>query len=153
MTISFRLNNEEQETTVSPATPLLYVLRNDFELNGPRFGCGTGQCGACTVLVDGAPARSCLLQLSMIDGKEVKTLEALGSAAKPHVLQASFIAEQALQCGYCGNGVLMAAAALLERNPSPTEAEVRRALQGYLCRCGAHGRIVKAVMRAARALE
>ena len=148
--IEFRLNGKISTIDVADDTPLLYVLRNDFSLNGPKFGCGLGQCGACTVLLDGAPIRSCLAPLAAAAGKDVTTLEGLGSRESPHALQAAFITEQAMQCGYCGNGVLLAAAALLERIPQPTEAEIRAALQGHLCRCGAQPRIIKAVLRAAQ---
>ena len=153
MPIKFKLNNIEQETDVGADVPLLYVLRNDFGLNGPKFGCGRGQCGACAVLLDGASALACLLPLSAVAGKHVRTLEGLGNRESPHALQEAFLQEQALQCGYCGNGVLMAAASLLESNPNPTEQDIRKALRGNLCRCGAQGRIIKAILRAAESLS
>lgn len=153
MTIRFNLNEHEVELDIDGDVPLLYALRNDLGLNGPRFGCGLGQCGACTVLIDGAPVRACAVRVSVAAGKAVVSLEGLGNANKPHALQQAFIEEQALQCGYCGNGMLMAAAALLAKNSRPTDREIRHALDGYLCRCGAHGRIVKAVARAASATE
>jgi nicotinate dehydrogenase subunit A len=131
-----------------PDTPLLYVLRNELDLRGPRFGCGLGQCGACTVLIDGAAVRSCVTPLSAVTGKVV-TLEGLGTEANPHPLQQAFIAEQAVQCGYCINGMIMQSAALLKRNPRPTEQQVKTELANNLCRCGTHLRIVRAVMRAA----
>lgn len=145
----FNLNGKVVSVENEDDVPLLYVLRNDFGLNGPKFGCGLGQCGACTVLIEGSPVRSCLTPVSSAAGRNVKTLEALGSPEKPHPLQTAFLEEQALQCGYCGNGVLMAAAALLERNPDPTEEQIRSALNGHLCRCGSQPRIIKAVARAA----
>ncbi len=138
---------------VDASTPLLYVLRNDLKLNGPRFGCGLAQCGACTVLVNGNPVRSCITPVSAIANAEVTTLEGLGDRDNPHPVQRAFIAEQAAQCGYCSNGMIIAAASLLEHNPSPSDSEIRQALAGNLCRCGAHMRILKAVRRAAQDLE
>lgn len=135
---------------VDASTPLLYVLRNDLNLNGPRFGCGLAQCGACTVLVNGSPLRSCITPVSAIATAEVTTLEGLGDRDNPHPVQKAFIAEQAAQCGYCSNGMIMAAASLLERNPEPSDNEIRQALAGNLCRCGTHMRILKAVRRAAQ---
>jgi nicotinate dehydrogenase subunit A len=132
-----------------PDKPLLYVLRG-FGLTAAKFGCGLGQCGACTVLVDGSAARSCQLTVSGIAGKSVTTLEGLGSTASPHPLQAAFIAEQVPQCGYCTSGMIMSAAGLLAQNKKPSEAEVRSALDGNLCRCGTHVRVVAAVMRTAQ---
>lgn len=152
MAIKLRLNGKTETVAVDGDVPLLYVLRNDLGLNGPKFGCGLGQCGACTVLLDGAPIRSCLVPLSVAAGKDLTTLEGLGERDSPHALQEAFINEQALQCGYCGNGVLMAAAALLTSNPRPTEDEIRSALQGHLCRCGSQARIIKAITRAAESL-
>ncbi len=135
---------------VDASTPLLYVLRNDLNLNGPRFGCGLAQCGACTVLVNGIPVRSCITPVSAVATAEVTTLEGLGQRDDPHPVQRAFIAEQAAQCGYCSNGMIMAAASLLERNSDPSDSEIRQALAGNLCRCGTHTRILKAVRRAAR---
>ena len=135
---------------VDASTPLLYVLRNDLNLNGPRFGCGLAQCGACTVLVNGLPVRSCVTPVSAVATAEVTTLEGLGERDDPHPVQKAFIAEQAAQCGYCSNGMIMAAASLLAHNPDPSDIEIRQALAGNLCRCGTHTRILKAVRRAAR---
>ena len=132
-----------------PQMPLLYALRNDLGLHGPRFGCGLGQCGACTVLVDGNPVRSCLLPVGNVGNAQVTTLEGLGSSAHPHPLQKAFIEEQAVQCGYCINGMIMQAKALLDTNKHPSEEEIKGALAGNLCRCGTHVRIVRAVKRAA----
>ena len=133
------------------STPLLYALRNDLRLNGPRFGCGLAQCGACTVLADGTPIRSCVTPLSAVTETEITTVEGLGDRDAPHPVQAAFIAEQAAQCGYCSSGMIMSAAALLERNANPTEQQIRQALDGNLCRCGTHTRILRAVRRAAEA--
>jgi nicotinate dehydrogenase subunit A len=133
-----------------PDTPLLYVLRNELGLHGPRFGCGLGQCGACTVHVDGAAVRSCVTPLSSVTGRIV-TLEGLGTDAAPHPVQQAFIDEQAVQCGYCINGMIMQSAAFLARNPKPSEQQIKAELANNLCRCGTHLRIVRAVMRAAGA--
>ncbi|MDR3098272.1 MAG: (2Fe-2S)-binding protein [Paraburkholderia sp.] len=137
----------------TPDTPLLYILRNDCELNGPKYGCGLGQCGACTVLVDGQPARSCVVPVAVACSREVTTLEGLGTLEAPHPVQQAFIDEQAAQCGYCLNGMIMSAVALLARNPSPDEDAIRDALRFNLCRCGTHLEIVRAVKRAARSLQ
>ena len=131
------------------AMPLLYALRDELGLHGPRFGCGLGQCGACTVHLDGNAVRSCVLPLSAAAGKKVTTLEGLGTPEKPHPLQQAFIDEQAVQCGYCINGMVMQAAQLLKTNRKPSEAQIRDALAANLCRCGTHVRIVRAVQRAA----
>jgi nicotinate dehydrogenase subunit A len=133
-----------------PAQPLLYVLRNALGLHGPKYGCGAGQCGACTVLVDGVATRSCTLAVSAVGARSVVTLEGLGTPAAPHPVQAAFIAEQAAQCGYCTNGMVMTSVALLARTPRPTPEQVREALNGCLCRCGTHVRVQRAVMRAAK---
>ncbi len=153
MTIKLNVNDEEVQLDVAPETPLLYVLRNDLELNGPKFGCGLAQCGACTVLVDGNPVRSCVMPVASVAGRNIVTLEGLGSRDEPHPLQAAFIKEQAMQCGYCTNSMVMTAAALLEKNNNPTEEQIRSALRGNLCRCGAHGRIVRAISAAARSYQ
>ena len=151
-TYKFQLNG--QETTVEswdPDQPLLYVLRNDLELHGPKFGCGLSQCGACTVIMDGKATRSCVTTVKQAAGKSITTLEGLGTPEKPHPIQAAFIAEQAAQCGYCANGMIMTAKALLDANPHPTESQVKQGLSGVICRCGTHTRILRAVMRASRA--
>ena len=144
------VNGQSREATAEATTPLLYVLRNDLELNGPKFGCGLGQCGACMVLVDGVAMRSCQMPVSAVEDKPVITLEGLGSRDSLHPLQKAFIDEQAMQCGYCINGMIMSAKALLDRNPEANEAEIKVALDGNLCRCGSHNRIVRAIERAAR---
>ena len=149
--ITLRVNGKTQTVDVDPSTPLLYVLRNDLELNGAKFGCGLEQCGACTVLVDGVSTRSCVTPLSRVGQSEVTTLEGLGTIDKLHPLQQAFIDEQAAQCGYCTSGMIMAAKALLDQNPRPTEVQVRDGLAGNLCRCGSHNRIVRAVLRATQA--
>ena len=149
---TLRVNGETNTVSVEPDTPLLYVLRNDLELNGPKFGCGLAQCGACTVLLDGKPMRSCVLLVSVAAKGNVTTIEGLGTSDKLHPLQAAFIAEQACQCGYCGNGMVMTSKALLDANPNPTEAQIKQALNGHLCRCASHNRIVRAVQRAAKEL-
>lgn len=133
-----------------PDQPLLYVLRDELGLHGPKYGCGLGQCGACTVLMDGQAVRSCVTSVSKASGHAVTTLEGLGTPEKPHPLQAAFIAEQAAQCGYCTNGMIMSAKALLDRTKKPAADEVKQALSGCLCRCGTHTRIIRAVLRAAK---
>jgi nicotinate dehydrogenase subunit A len=142
------VNGKSVDVEVDSSTTLLEVLRNDLGLSGPRFGCGLGQCGACTVLLNGTPIRSCVTPVSAIQGNEVTTIEGLGTLDSLHKVQAAFIDEQAAQCGYCANGMVMSASALLERNPSPTDQEIRKALDSYLCRCGTHTRIIKAVKKA-----
>jgi nicotinate dehydrogenase subunit A len=149
-TYRLRVNGEAREATVEGDTPLLYVLKNDLELSGAKFGCGLAQCGACTVIVGGAAVRSCRTEVRSIGNREITTLEGIGSDEKPHPLQAAFIAEQAMQCGYCANGMIMSAKALLDRTPQPTEGQIREALAGNLCRCGSHNRIVRAVLRASK---
>ncbi|MGQ0676939.1 MAG: (2Fe-2S)-binding protein [Rhodospirillales bacterium] len=147
---SFTVNGAAKSVdSRDPAQPLLYVLRNALGLTGAKYGCGLGQCGACTVLVDGQAVRSCLLPVSAVSGKQVTTIEGLGTPEKPHPVQAAFIAEQAAQCGYCANGMVMTTAALLQENPRPTLEQAKDALAGNLCRCGTQHRIVRAVMRAA----
>jgi len=132
-----------------PDQPLLYVLRNDLGLTGAKFGCGLGQCGACTVIVDGKAVRACVLPLSAVKGKKITTIEGLGTPDKPHAIQAAFVAEQAAQCGYCTTGIVMTAAALFARKPDPTLEEAKGALAGNLCRCGNHQRVLNAMMRVA----
>lgn len=150
MSIRLNVNGEDVQLDIPQDTPLLYALRNDLSLNGPKFGCGVAQCGACTVLVDGNPVRSCVVSVASAVGHEVTTLEGLGTRARPHPLQTAFIKIQAMQCGYCANGVIMSAAALLEKNPHASEDQIRAALAGNLCRCGTHGRIVRAISEAAK---
>lgn len=147
---TLNVNGVARTVSVEPGTPLLYVLRNDFGLNAPRFGCGLSQCGTCTVLIDGKATRSCVFPTNTAAGKTVTTLEGLGANGKLHALQRAFIAEQAAQCGYCSNGMIMTAKALLDRTPQPTDAQVRKALGANLCRCGTHNRIVRAVLRASK---
>jgi nicotinate dehydrogenase subunit A len=142
------VNGRVHEVEADPSTPLLYVLREDLQLNGAKFGCGLGQCGACTVLADGAPIFSCLTPISVLAGRRITTLEGLGSAEKPGPLQRAFIELQAAQCGYCIAGMMMRTQALLEKKPGASEAEIREALQPNLCRCGTHMRIVRAAVRA-----
>jgi nicotinate dehydrogenase subunit A len=132
-----------------PAQPLLYLLRNEASLHGPKFGCGLGQCGACTVLIDGKAVRSCVTPVRQVSGKNVTTIEGLGTPEKPDAVQAAFIVEQASQCGYCTNGMVMAAKSLLAQNPKPSLEQIKQGLAGNLCRCGTHTRIVRAVLRAA----
>ena len=150
-TYKLNVNGKTHTVEAEADTPLLYVLRNELGLHGPRFGCGLGQCGACTVQVGSKAERSCMIPVSTLKGAVI-TLEGLGSVEKPHPLQQAFIDEQAVQCGYCINGMIMAAKALLDRNPNPDDAEIKRALDANLCRCGTHLRIVKAVKRAAKGL-
>jgi nicotinate dehydrogenase subunit A len=151
MAITLNVNGVSRSVPAEPDTPLLYVLRNDFELNGAKFGCGLSQCGACVVLIDGKAVRSCVTPIGALATSEITTIEGLGSIEKPHVLQQAFIEEQAAQCGYCINGMIMSAKELLDRNPRPSEPDVRAALSGNLCRCGTHNRIIRAVLRAAQA--
>ena len=146
---SLRVNREAHEVEVDPSTPLLYVLRNDLGLQGPRFGCGLGQCGACTVIIDGVAVRSCVMPVSGADG-EITTLEGLAQDGQLDPLQQAWIDEQVPQCGYCQNGQILAARALLDRNPNPTDAEIRAGMEGVLCRCMTYYRIQAAIKRAAR---
>ena len=148
--VTLQVNGVVHEVDVDPLTPLLYVLRNDLELRGPRFGCGLGQCGACSVIVAGVAIRSCITPVSAVNG-EITTLEGLAKDGQLHPLQQAWIEEQAPQCGYCQNGQLMNAKALLDRNPSPSDAEIRRAMEGALCRCMSYYRIQAAIKRVARA--
>ena len=150
--IRLNVNGRIHEVGASPDTALLYVLRNDLELNGPKYGCGLGECGTCTVLIDDLPARSCTIPIEGCVGRAIITLEGLCTRDKPDPVQDAFLAEQAAQCGYCLNGMIMTTKALLARNPRPTEAQVREALRYNLCRCGAHLEIIRAVMRAAGAV-
>ena len=145
---ALKVNGKTRSVDADADTPLLYVLRDNLEMRGPKFGCGLGQCGACTVHLNGEAVRSCLMPVSALKGAAIVTLEGLGTAAKPHPLQAAFIAEQAVQCGYCVNGMIMSAASLLNKNKNPSEAQIKDALAGNLCRCGTHQRIAAAVKRA-----
>jgi len=147
--ITLNVNGKPRMVDVDPTTPLLYVLRDDLELHGPRFGCGLSQCGACTVIIDGNTVRSCSYPVSSAKNKQITTLEGLGTVAHPHALQAAFIEEQAAQCGYCMNGMIMTAKVLLDKNPHPNDEDIKRALDGNLCRCGSHLRVIRAVKRAA----
>jgi nicotinate dehydrogenase subunit A len=146
--IALLVNGQRHVLQLDPSAPLLLVLRNDLELNGPKYGCGLGECGACAVLLDGKAVRSCVLPVSRAEERQVTTLEGLGTIEAPHSVQAAFIAEQGAQCGYCLNGMIMTTVALLERNPSPSEAQIREALAYNLCRCGTHMEILAAVRRA-----
>lgn len=149
MRTQLRVNGRVTTVDVDPATPLLYVLRNDLRLDGPKFGCGLGQCGACTVIADGKPIRSCITPVSAARAKEVVTLEGLGTLQHPHPIQQAFIDEQAAQCGYCISGIILTAKAFLDQNPNPTDEQIRQALTAVLCRCGTHLEIIRAVKRAA----
>ena len=149
MATAFILNDTPVSLALSPDTPLLYALREGSGQYGPRFGCGLGQCGACSVLLDGVAKRSCILPLEAVRGKSVTTPAGLGSRERPHPVQQAFVEEQAMQCGYCAGGIMIAAAGLLAENPTPDTQAIRRALDGHLCRCGTHTRIVRAVAKAA----
>lgn len=150
MAVNIKVNGVMHAVPAEPETPLLYALRNDLTLNAAKFGCGLAQCGACTVLMNGAPVRSCVVPLGAIGNAEITTLEGLRTLEHLHALQRAFIDEQAAQCGYCTSGMIMTAKALLDRTPNPSEAQVRAALDGNLCRCGTHNRVVRAVLRAAQ---
>jgi nicotinate dehydrogenase subunit A len=151
-TFRIQVNGRRETVACDRATPLLYVLKNDLELNGAKFGCGLGQCGACTVLLDRNAVRSCVLPVSAVGNGSIATLDGLAKNGEPNALQRAFIAEQAAQCGYCTSGMIMSATALLERNKKPTDADIKEALNGNLCRCGSHNRIVAAVRRAAQSV-
>jgi nicotinate dehydrogenase subunit A len=151
--IKLNVNGRVHPVDADPQTPLLYVLREDLQLNGAKFGCGLGQCGACTVMVEGEAVFSCITPISVLEGRRITTLEGLGTAQSPGPMQRAFIAEQAAQCGYCIPGMMLRAQALLERHPGASEAEIRAALQPNLCRCGTHMRIVRAVVQAAAAMK
>ena len=146
--ISLRINGKNQTIDAEPDMPLLYALRNDLQLNGSKFGCGLAQCGACTIIMDGNAIRSCVTPVSAAQNKPVTTLEGLGSTKKMHKIQQAFVDEQAVQCGYCINGMIMSTKALLDKNPKPTDGQIKEALAGNLCRCGTHIRILRAVKRA-----
>ena len=145
--VTLRVNGRSHTIDIDPATPLLYVLSDDLALNGPKFGCGLGQCGCCTVIMRGQAVRSCVTPVSAAAGGEITTIEGLGTSAKPHPIQKAFIDEQAMQCGFCVNGVIMTSKAYLDRNPKATETEIRQAMSGILCRCHAHTRMLRAIKR------
>jgi len=151
--VTFEVNGVEHSSPADAATPLLYILRNDLKLKGAKFGCGLGQCGACTVLIESKSAMSCDTPLWAVEGKSVTTIEATEGMAALPALQRAFVAEQAMQCGYCASGIIMSAAALLARDPDPDESAIKASLARNLCRCGAHTRMIKAVQRAARELR
>ena len=153
MAFTLQVNGQARQIEADAETPLLYALRNDLGLIGTRYGCGIGQCGTCTVIIDGKAVQSCDVPVSAVVGKKITTVEALGTDAALHPLQRAFIAEQAAQCGYCASGILMAAKALLDVNPDPNDGEIRAALDGNLCRCGTHGRILRAIKRAAKEMK
>ena len=148
--INLTVNGQSHTVDVDPTTPLLYVLSDDLAMRGPKFGCGLGQCGSCTVNIKGQAVRSCVTAVGSLDGSEITTLEGLGSPENPHPLQKAFIDEQAMQCGFCINGVIMTAKALVDRTPTPSDAQIRQALSTVLCRCGAHLRMVAAIKRYAQ---
>jgi nicotinate dehydrogenase subunit A len=148
--IALKVNGKSRVVDIDPTTPLLYVLRDDLGLNGPKFGCGLSQCGACTVLMDGRTARSCTIPVTAARNRSITTLEGLGSVAHPHFIQRAFIEEQAAQCGYCMNGMVLEAKVLLDKNPHPSDMEIKQALNSNLCRCGSHLRVIRAIQRAAR---
>jgi len=147
--ISLKVNGKSRAVETDPSTPLLYVLRDQLQLHGPRFGCGLGQCGACSVLIDGNSMRSCMVTALAAQNKNIVTLEGLGTVTHPHVIQAAFVEEQAAQCGFCMNGMVIGAKALLDKNPHPTVAEIKKSLNSYICRCGTHLRVIRAIQRAA----
>ena len=146
--VTLRVNGKNQTIDAEPDMPLLYALRNDLQLNGPKYGCGMAQCGSCTVIMEGKAIRSCVTQVGSVQNRAVTTLEGLGSTKKMHKIQQAFVDEQAVQCGYCINGMIMSSKALLYKNPKPTDAQIKEALAGNLCRCGTHIRILRAVKRA-----
>lgn len=149
MAVKFHLNSQQVDLNLEDDTPLIYALRNDLGINSSRLGCGLAQCGSCTVLVDEQPARACVLPVKSVNGKKVTTLEGLGEPASPHPLQQAFIDEQAMQCGYCASGIIMAASALLKANNDPSDSDINDALSGHICRCGTHHRIILAIKKAA----
>jgi len=151
--VALDVNGRVRSTEAEPDSPLLYVLRDNLELPNPRFGCGLGQCGACTVLVNGDAVRSCMMPVTAAVGKKIVTLDGLGTPERPHPVQQAFIDEQAFQCGYCMNGWVLVSKVLLEKNPSPTDQEIRRGLDGLICRCGSHTAVLGAVRRAADAMK
>jgi nicotinate dehydrogenase subunit A len=148
--MNLRVNGQTHSIDVDPSTPLLYVLSDDLGLRGPKFGCGLGQCGCCTVLIKGRPVRSCVTPSSSVEGSDITTLEGLGTVEKPHPSQKAFVDEQAMQCGFCLSGVILTAKAALDANPKATDAQLRQALSNVLCRCGTHTRMLKAIKRYAQ---
>jgi nicotinate dehydrogenase subunit A len=148
--MNLRVNGQTHSVDVDPSTPLLYVLSDDLGLRGPKFGCGLGQCGCCTVLIKGRPVRSCVTPSSSVEGSDITTLEGLGTVEKPHPIQKAFVDEQAMQCGFCLSGVILTAKAALDANPKATDAQLRQALSNVLCRCGTHTRMLKAIKRYAQ---
>ncbi len=151
--LNLKVNGQSHSLDVDPATPLLYVLSDDLALSGPKFGCGLGQCGSCTVIVKGNAIRSCITPVDAMAGSEITTLEGLGTIEKPHPIQKAFIDEQAMQCGFCINGVIMTAKAFLDRNPKATDAQIRQAMSGVLCRCHGNGRMIRAIKRYAQGVK
>ena len=147
---ALKVNGRTHQLDIADDVPLLYALRNDLKLNGPKYGCGLSQCGACTVIIDGQAVRSCVTSVGAVVGQDIITLEGLGDEKNPSKLQKAFIEEQAAQCGYCLNGMIMRSKVLLDNNPKPTDGEIRQALDGNLCRCGVHNRVVRAVLRASQ---
>jgi nicotinate dehydrogenase subunit A len=148
--MNFKVNGQTHSVEVDPSTPLLYVLSDDLGLRGPKFGCGLGQCGCCTVLIKGRPVRSCVTPSSSVEGSDITTLEGLGTVERPHPIQKAFVDEQAMQCGFCLSGVILTAKAALDANPKATDAQLRQALSNVLCRCGTHTRMLKAIKRYAQ---
>jgi nicotinate dehydrogenase subunit A len=148
--MNFKVNGQTHSVDIDPSTPLLYVLSDDLGLRGPKFGCGLGQCGCCTVLIKGRPVRSCVTPSSSVEGSDITTLEGLGTVEKPHPIQKAFVDEQAMQCGFCLSGVILTAKAALDANPKATDAQLRQALSNVLCRCGTHTRMLKAIKRYAQ---
>ena len=151
--LNLKVNGRAHSLDIDPATPLLYVLSDDLGLRGPKFGCGLGQCGSCTVLVKGQPVRSCITTVGSVAASEVTTIEGLGTIARPHPIQQAFIDEQAMQCGFCISGVILTGKALVDRNPKPTDAEIQQAMSGVLCRCWAHTRMIRAIKRYAQGVK
>jgi nicotinate dehydrogenase subunit A len=147
---ALKVNGRTHQLDIADDVPLLFALRNDLKLNGPKYGCGLSQCGACTVIIDGQAVRSCVTSVGAVVGQDITTLEGLGDEKNPSKLQKAFIEEQAAQCGYCLNGMIMRSKVLLDNNPKPTDGEIRQALDGNLCRCGVHNRVVRAVLRASQ---
>lgn len=151
--LNLKVNGRNHSVEADPATPLLYVLTDDLGIRGPKFGCGLGQCGSCTVIVNGQAMRSCVTPVSAVTGSEITTLEGLGTVERPHPIQKAFIQEQAVQCGFCINGVILTAKAFLDRNPTATDAQLQQALSGVLCRCGTHVRMMRAIKRYAEGVK